>query len=132
MIKLLKLTKIQKIVKKYYSTRKKRQNIKQTGKSIIKMEHYKISELLNNSALSKFVTKKQIEVNDLSSGQYSASKNTRFKTSTLRSDLCDYNYAYIVVKRRISVRGKNANNQENKNVTFKTNVSFRPCISKSK
>ena len=58
MIKLLKLTKIQKIVKKYYSTRKKRQNIKQIGKSIIKMEHYKISKLLNNSALSKFVTKK--------------------------------------------------------------------------
>ena len=33
------------------------------------MEHYKISKLLNDSIASKFVTKKWIEVNDLSSGQ---------------------------------------------------------------
>ena len=38
------------------------------------MEHYKISKLLNDS---KFVTKKKkwFELNDLSNGQYSASKN---------------------------------------------------------
>ena len=29
------------------------------------MEHYEISKLLNDSALSKFVTRKSIEVNDL-------------------------------------------------------------------
>ena len=29
------------------------------------MEHYKISKLLNNSTVSKFVTKKWVEVNDL-------------------------------------------------------------------
>ena len=33
------------------------------------MEHYKISNLLNNSTVSKFMTKKWIKVNDLSSGQ---------------------------------------------------------------
>ena len=38
------------------------------------MEHYKISELLNDSAISKFVTKKWIELNYLSSGQYSVNK----------------------------------------------------------
>ena len=38
------------------------------------MEHYKISKLLNNSKVSKFVTKKWIEVNDLSSGQYPVEK----------------------------------------------------------
>ena len=48
------------------------------------MEHYKISKLLNYSTVSKFVTKNWIEVNYLSSGQYSVNKNTRFKTSTLR------------------------------------------------
>ena len=37
--------------------------------SIIKMGHYNISKLLNDSSLSKFVTKKWIKVNDLSSGQ---------------------------------------------------------------
>ena len=34
------------------------------------MEHYKISKLLDNSALLKFVAKKWIEVNDLSGVQY--------------------------------------------------------------
>ena len=38
------------------------------------MERYIISELLKFSTVSKFVTKKWIEVNDLSSGQYSANK----------------------------------------------------------
>ena len=32
------------------------------------MEHYKISKLLNNSTVLKFVTKRWIEVTDLSSG----------------------------------------------------------------
>ena len=40
----------------------------------------------------------------------------------LRSDLCYYSDAYIVVKGRISVRGKNANNRENKKLTFKNNA----------
>ena len=44
------------------------------------MEHYEISKLLNYSLASKFATKKWIEVNDLSSGQYSVSKSIRFKT----------------------------------------------------
>ena len=30
----------------------------------------------------------------------------------LRSDLCDYSDAYLVVKGGFSVRGNNANNQE--------------------
>ena len=68
------------------------------------MERYKISKLLNYSTLSKFVTKKWVEVNDLSSGQYSINKNIRFKTSMLISDLCDFSDAYIVVKGRINVR----------------------------
>ena len=51
------------------------------------MEHYKISKLLNDSTVSKFVTKRWIEVNDLSIGKYSANKNLRFKTSMLQLDL---------------------------------------------
>ena len=68
------------------------------------MEHYKISKLLNDSTISKFVTKKWVEMNDLSSGQYSVNKNIRFKTSMLRSDLCDYSDAYIVVKGIVHVK----------------------------
>ena len=37
---------------------KKKGNIKRLKTSIIKMEHYKISKLLNDSTVSKFMTKK--------------------------------------------------------------------------
>ena len=50
------------------------------------MEHYKISRLLNESIVSKFVTTKLVEVNDLPSGQYSDNKNIRFKSSMLRAN----------------------------------------------
>ena len=61
--------------------------------SHLKMEHFDMSKVLNNSTVSKFLTKKLIEVNHLSSGQYSVNKNIRFKTSMSRSDLCDYSDA---------------------------------------
>ena len=94
------------------------------------MEHYKISELLNDSTVSEFVTKKWVKVNDSSSGQYSINKNIGFKTSMLRSDLCDYSDAYIVVRGRINVKA-NANTEiEEKDVAFKNNAPFRLCITK--
>ena len=64
------------------------------------MKHYKISKLLNDLTESKFVTKKWVEVNDLSSGQYSVNKNIRFiklhgyKTSMLRQ-------IYVIIEMRI-------------------------------
>ena len=54
---------------------------------IIKMKHYRISKLLNDSTVSKFVMKNWIEVNDLSDGQYSVNKNVRLKNLMLKSDL---------------------------------------------
>ena len=54
------------------------------------MKHYKVSKLLCDSTVPKFVTKKWVEVNDLSRGQYSINKNIRFKISVFRSDLYDY------------------------------------------
>ena len=56
-------------------------DIKQIEKCIIKMEHSKISELLNDSTVSKIVTKKWVERNNLSSDQYSVNTNIRFKTT---------------------------------------------------
>ena len=46
-----------------------------------------------------------LSLNDLSSSQHSVNKNIRFRTSLLRSDLCDYSGAYIVVKGTITVEG---------------------------
>ena len=96
------------------------------------MEPYKISKLLNDSTVLQFPTKKQIEVNDLTSGQYSVNKNIRFKTSMLRSDFCDYSDAYIVVKETIDflALAANENDKAEKNVAFKNNAPFRSCISK--
>ena len=48
-----------------------------------------------------FITKKWIKVNDQSGNaedRYKPSKQIRFKTSMLRSNLCDFSDAYIVVK----------------------------------
>ena len=77
------------------------------------MEHHKISNSLNDSTVSKLFTK-WVEINDLSSGQYSVNKHIRFKISLIRSDLCDYSDAFTVVKGTISITGINDNNKRNK------------------
>ena len=57
--------------------------------------------------LPRFVTKKWIEVYDQSRGNYNVNKEIRIKTSMLRSDLCDFSDAYIVVKGDITVGAPN-------------------------
>ena len=42
----------------------------------------------------------------------------------LRSDLCDFSDAYIVVERTITLEGDNNANKQNKNLTFKNNAPF--------
>ena len=49
----------------------------------------------------------------------------------LKSDLCDYNNSYIVVKGRITDEGANNANERNKQLTFKNNTLFRSCILKT-
>ena len=48
----------------------------------------------------------------------------------LRSDLCHYRDAYIVVKGRVTVEGDNDDKTRNKKLIFKNNAPFRSCISK--
>ena len=48
--------------------------------------------------LSKFKTKNRIEINNQSTGVYNANGDFRFKTTMLKSSLCDYSDAYILVK----------------------------------
>ena len=60
--------------------------------------------------MPRFVPKKSIEVHDQSGNdedKYKGSKQIRFKTSMLRSDLCDFSDAYIVVKGTITVTDPN-------------------------
>ena len=65
---------------------------------------------------------------------YSPNKQIRFKTSMLRSSLCDYSDAYILVKGIITVNNTAADgaaaNNTNKKVIFKNCAPFTNCISK--
>ena len=83
------------------------------------MEFQKITNFLDitsdNKDLPKFVTKKWIEVYNQSQGNYNVNKEIKIETSMLRSDLCDFNDAYIVVNRNIAVtEPDNAKNKKNK------------------
>ena len=67
------------------------------------MEYQKILNLLDNASNqpSKLRTKTWIEINDDTRSAYSPNKQVRFKTAMLRSNLCDFSDAYILVKKKI-------------------------------
>ena len=57
------------------------------------MEYQKIANLLDNRTLnqtSQFRTKIWVEINDESIGGYTSDNDIKFKTTMLRSILCDY------------------------------------------
>ena len=68
------------------------------------MEYQKIINLLDKrpNQSTKFSTKKSVEINE-SRGTYNKDNQIRFKTSMLRSSLCDHSDAYIFVKGTITV-----------------------------
>ena len=75
----------------------------------IKMEFQKIVNFLDTTPI--FVTKKWIEFYDQSEGNYDVKKEIRIKTSMLRSDICDFSDAHIVVKGDITVGAPNNANK---------------------
>ena len=79
--------------------------------------------------LPRFVTKKWIQVYDQSGGNWNVNREIRIKTSIPRSDLCNFNDVYIVVKGDITVGAPN-NAKEDKSVAFKNNAPFINCFSK--
>ena len=95
------------------------------------MEYEKITSLLGKTSdkVPRFITKKWIEVHDKSGGTYNTNKQIRFKTSMLRSDLCDYSDAYIVLKGKITVTNPD-NNAYDKKLSLRNNAPFLSCISK--
>ena len=56
------------------------------------MEYQKIANLLDNTPdqPSKFRTNNWVEINDESKESYSTCSDIKFKTTMLRSGLCDY------------------------------------------
>ena len=96
------------------------------------MEYQKIANLIHDESNnpSKFRTRNWVVINDNIRGAYSPNKQIRFKTAMLRSSLCDYSDAYILVKGNISVNNTAAANNTNKKVIFKNCAPFTDCISK--
>ena len=100
------------------------------------MEYQKITNLIDDNASnqpSKFRTRNWAEINDESRGVYNVNSQIKFKTAMLKSSLCDYSDAYILVKGTISVNntaaaGAAVNNNNNK-VIFKNCAPFTNCIS---
>ena len=83
------------------------------------MEYQKIVNLLDSKVVlnasnqpSKFRTRSRVEINDKSRGTYT-SKDIEFKTTMLRSNLCDYADAYILVKGTITITGAGDDDTQN-------------------
>ena len=98
------------------------------------MEYQKLTNLLDTKSdnVPRFITKKWVEVHDQSGSaddRYKPSKQIRFKTSMLRSDLCNFSDAYIVAKETTTVADPNDANY-NKKLALKSNAPFTSCISK--
>ena len=101
------------------------------------MEYQKIANLLENvsNQPSKFRTRDWVEINDESKGTYTGN-SIKFKTTMLRSNLCDYADAYILVKGTITITGAGADaatrqaDEREKGVTFKNCAPFTKCINR--
>ena len=108
------------------------------------MEYNKINNFLRSEELgsavdsesenlSKFVTRDYVRVNSLSH-TYNENKSIRFKTPMLRSDLCDYADAYILVNVTITVTANaganNIRDKKNRKLILKNNAPFVSCITR--
>ena len=109
-----------------------------------KMDYDKINNLLcseelgsavgsESEQLSKFVTREYLRVNSLSD-MYNENKSITFKTPMLRSDLCDYAHAHILVNGTITVTANaganNITDKKNRSLILKNNPPFVSCITR--
>ena len=105
------------------------------------LKYQKMINLLDNTPnqITKFRTRNWVEIYNKSQAAYNnnnnnnvSNNNIKFKTSMIRSNLCDYSDAYILVKETIGVpntatEGAAVNNT-NKEVVFKNCAPFTNCI----
>ena len=88
------------------------------------MEYQKIANLIEDipNQPSKFRTRNWVEINDQSRGAYNVNSQIKFKTTMLKSSLCDYSDAYILVKGTISVNNTAAAGADVNNDDKKSNI----------
>ena len=101
------------------------------------MEYQKIANLTDDTSNqpSKFRTRNWVEINDESRGTYNVGSEIKFKTTMLKSSLCDYSDAYILVKGKITIAGAGKDaaprqaDERDKGLVFKNCAPFINCIS---
>ena len=101
------------------------------------MEYQKVANLIDDisNQPSKFRTKSWVEINYESRGAYNVNSQIKFKTTMLKSSLCDYSDAYFLVKGTITINGIGADaaarraDEREKRVAFKNCAPFTNCIS---
>ena len=101
------------------------------------MEYQKIANLKDDASYqpTKFRTKNWVEINNESRGIYNANSQIKFKSAMLKSSLCDYSDAYILVKEKITITGAGDDaaakqaDEIDKGVAFKHCAAFTSCIS---
>ena len=92
------------------------------------MMHHQINHL-------NLKQKNWVEINDESRRTYNVNSQIKFKTTMLKSSLCDYSDAYIHVKEKITITGEGDNEaarhtgERNKGVALKNCAPFTICIS---
>ena len=92
------------------------------------MEIQKVINLLNDSSNeeSKVATEKwYVTDSQTTKGQYKQGDTTKFETETIKSSLCDYSDAFILVTGNITVTADN-----DTNVEFKNCAPFSTCSTK--
>ena len=103
------------------------------------MEYHKIANFLDDNKSnqpSRFRTKNWVEINDESRGTYNVNSQIKFKTTMLKSSLCDYSDACILVKGTITITGAGDDaaarqaDERDKGVVFKNCAPFTNFISK--
>ena len=101
------------------------------------MEYQKVINLLENTSNqpSTFRTKNYVEINDDAREMYNENSQIRFKTPMLKSSLCDYSDAYIIVRGTKVTDGAGADDnarrldERNKGAIFKNCAPFTDFIS---
>ena len=78
---------------------------------------------MNQTSDSRFVTRKWNIVTDQSNGNCDAGNKVSYNTKVLKSNLCDSNNAYILVRGDVTIVGDNGTP-----AAFKNYVPFIKCI----
>ena len=101
------------------------------------MEYQKIENLIDDASNqpSIFKPKNWVELKNESRGTYNVNSQIKFKTTMLKSSLCDYSDAHILVKGTITVDNTAAAdtdaNNANEKIIFKNCAPFTNCMSET-